>query len=268
MGKSDFHERKEAKIERFQELAQKNKQASNNAYKASNEAVKHIPMGQPILVGHHSEKRHRATLTKAWDKMGKSIELDKKADYYSDKAKAAENNTAISSDDPDALIKLKNKLEVLNKNQEKMKSINKVCRNKKLSEEEIIIKLKENFELNDNNIHSLLNPRYSSEKKGFPGYSLTNNNGRIRQVKQRIEKLEKLEKLENESITIGTVNIEVNIDDNRVELYFPEKPSDEFRKIIKRNGFKWSRNKGAWQKQISIWNINDAKKIAEEYNKF
>lgn len=266
MGKSNFHERKKARISKYQELAEKNKKASDAAYKASHDTVKHIPMGQPILVGHHSEKMHRNTLEKSWNQMGKSVELSDKADYYSEKAKAAENNTAISSDDPDAIEKLKDKLKKLIEKQEFMKSINKICRSKKLSESEIVAKLKADFNLKDESIHTLLNPRYSFEKKGFPSYSLTNNNGRIKQVRDRINRLEQLEKLENESFKIGEVEIQVNVDDNRVEIYFPGKPEEEFRKKIKSSGFRWSRYKSAWQKQISNWNIRDAKRLAEEFN--
>ena len=266
MGKSNFHERKEARIARYQELAEKNKVASDAAYKASHDAVKNIPMGQPILVGHHSENQHRRTLKRSWDKMDKSIELSNKSDYYAEKAKAAENNTSISSDDPDALEKLNEKLESLLEKQNQMKMINKICRSKKLAEVEIIEKLKTEYNLNEISIKSLLNPIYSFEKKGFPSYALRNNNGRIRQVKQRISKLKSIEKLENESFTIGKVEINVNVDDNRVEIYFPYKPEEEFRKKIKSNGFKWSRYKSAWQKQISKWNIEDAKKLAKIFN--
>ncbi len=265
MGKSNYHERKEARISKYQELAEKNKKASVQAYEASNDTVKHIPMGQPILVGHYSEKMHRNTLKRSWNQMEKSVELGNKSDYYSEKAKAAENNTAISSDDPDAIEKLKEKLNKLIEKQEFMKSVNKVCRSKKLSDSEIKEKLKDDFNLKDDSITSLLNPRYSFEKKGFPPYSLTNNNGRIKQVRDRIKRLEKLEKLENETFKIGEVEIKVNVDDNRVEIYFPNKPEEVFRKKIKSSGFKWSSYKSAWQKQISIWNIKDAKKLAEDF---
>ena len=44
-----------------------------------------IPMGQPIIVGHHSEGRHRRDLKRIDSNMQKSIEESKKADYFSDK---------------------------------------------------------------------------------------------------------------------------------------------------------------------------------------
>ncbi len=69
--------------------------------------------GQQILVGHHSEKRHRRLIEKANNDIKKSIELSDKSQYYEDKARSAENNNAIYNDDPEAISKLKDKLERL-----------------------------------------------------------------------------------------------------------------------------------------------------------
>ena len=266
MGKSNFHERKEARIERYQELANKAEQASKEAYESSNKAVEGIPPDQPILVGHHSEARHRKTLKKSWDKMGQSVKLNKKAEYYKEKAQAADQNTAISSDDPDAIAKLREKLEYLVNKQNIMKSVNKICRDKKLSETEIHEKLKTELQLSDNSINTILNPIHSYQKKGFESYQLTNNNARIKQVKQRIKKLESIEQMESKEYQYGEVRVSINVEDNRVEIYFPAKPEKSFRKKMHSIGFRWSRYKSAWQKQISKWNIEDAKRLAQDYN--
>ncbi|WP_080637031.1 MULTISPECIES: DUF3560 domain-containing protein [Lachnospiraceae] len=66
-----------------------------------------------MLVGHHSEARARRDQKKIWDSMEKSVEAGKKAEYYEAKAEAAEHNQAISSDDPEAIQKLMDKLERL-----------------------------------------------------------------------------------------------------------------------------------------------------------
>ena len=67
-----------------------------NAEKKSNEAyiktdlseeATGIPLGQPILVGHHSERAHRKVLERADNAMRKSIEEDKKAEDYESRAK-------------------------------------------------------------------------------------------------------------------------------------------------------------------------------------
>ncbi len=67
------------KYDNWSEIAEKK---SDSLYKKSNDITKHIPLGQPILVGHHSEKRHRKDLDKSWNLMGKSFELGEKAQEH------------------------------------------------------------------------------------------------------------------------------------------------------------------------------------------
>ena len=38
-----------------------------------------LSLGEPIKVGHHSEKRHRKAIDDAWNNMGKSVEFSDKA---------------------------------------------------------------------------------------------------------------------------------------------------------------------------------------------
>ena len=74
------------KAERLQGYASNAKQKSDNYYKTSHDLVKDIPLGQPILVGHHSEKAHRNILEKSWNAMGKSVEESEKAESYNERA--------------------------------------------------------------------------------------------------------------------------------------------------------------------------------------
>lgn len=61
----NFYEQKKAsKLERAERRLEKAQQAAENSLKRAREIGSHIPMGQPILVGHHSEKRHRRDLEK------------------------------------------------------------------------------------------------------------------------------------------------------------------------------------------------------------
>ncbi|CCH02051.1 hypothetical protein FAES_4051 [Fibrella aestuarina BUZ 2] len=74
------------KAERYADWAGRAEARSDDAYKRSHSLVEGIPLGQPILVGHHSEKRHRRTLEDSWNAMGRSVELSKKASSHEDKA--------------------------------------------------------------------------------------------------------------------------------------------------------------------------------------
>lgn len=59
---------------------------SNEAWEASNEGRDFLALGEPIKVGHHSEKRHRALIERNHDRMRKSVELADKAEQYRERA--------------------------------------------------------------------------------------------------------------------------------------------------------------------------------------
>jgi DNA-binding transcriptional regulator YiaG len=92
-----------------------------------------IPLGQPILVSHHSEKRHRKDLTRIGEHFAKAKEHHDKAEYFRRRAAAAESNVVIFSDDPDATEKLVDKIERLKKRQGVMKRANQLIAWRKIN---------------------------------------------------------------------------------------------------------------------------------------
>jgi hypothetical protein len=79
-------ERKLEKAERYEVYSKNAELRSENSFKSANAISSFIPMGQPILIGHHSESRHRKDLKRIDNCMQKSIEDAKKSEYFSDKA--------------------------------------------------------------------------------------------------------------------------------------------------------------------------------------
>lgn len=79
---NDYEERKQARIDRYREKAEKARQQSSQLSHESVSMLEHIPPGQPILVGHHSERGHRKLLERSDRKMEQSIAASEKADYY------------------------------------------------------------------------------------------------------------------------------------------------------------------------------------------
>lgn len=79
-------ERARAKAERYEEWADKAQQKSDEAYDRSQKAVEAIPFGQPILVGHHSERAHRAAIKRSSNAMDKCVEEMHKAEAHESKA--------------------------------------------------------------------------------------------------------------------------------------------------------------------------------------
>lgn len=59
---------------------------SNAAYEASSEGRDFLVLAEPIKIGHHSEKRHRALIQRNHDRMNKSVKFQDKADTYAERA--------------------------------------------------------------------------------------------------------------------------------------------------------------------------------------
>lgn len=257
--KNDFEQRKNNRIAYAKQQAQKNAQLSNDFYVRSSEMAKAIPFGQPILVGHHSEKRDRNYRNRIHNLMGQSVQADKKKTYYEQKAEAIESNTAIFSDDPKALEKLQSKLVQLQDLQDFMKAANKCIRKKD----------KEGFLKLPNATPALweqLSTPNQWKQIGFPHYRLANNNQVINATKKRIEQLERIAALKTTELKGKGFTLVQNAEAGRVQFVFDGKPSEEIRTKLKKNGFKWSPLEQAWQRHLNGNGIYAAKQLFNELN--
>lgn len=70
------------KAERLQTAASNAEKKSTKYYEASKEGADFLALAEPIKVGHHSEKRHRALIERNNNRMGKSVEFSEKAKDY------------------------------------------------------------------------------------------------------------------------------------------------------------------------------------------
>lgn len=120
-GRADYEKRREARKLRYEELSKKAEERSSQYSNSTANRILAMTPGQPIIIGHHSEKKARRLHQKAWQDIGKSIEEDKKSKYYKDRAETVENSKVIYNDDPNAIQKLKDKLEYLEKQRELIK---------------------------------------------------------------------------------------------------------------------------------------------------
>ncbi len=84
-GRADYEERKNRRIERYKELSIRASEKSKHYQNSNAHRILQMTPGQPILMGHYSEKRHRNLIKKANNDMRKSIEYDEKSKYYIDK---------------------------------------------------------------------------------------------------------------------------------------------------------------------------------------
>jgi len=79
------------KAERYKLQAASRMTKRNEYYNASQEGKEFLSLGEPIKVGHHSEKRHRALIERNWNRMEKSVEFAEKAKEAEQKAEYWEN---------------------------------------------------------------------------------------------------------------------------------------------------------------------------------
>ena len=50
----------------------------------------------------------------------------------------------------------------------------------------------------------------------------------------------------------------------RLQIFFDEKPVQDIRSILKKNGFKWSSKNGCWQRQLTDNARNSLERIKKE----
>lgn len=120
-GREDYEERKEARKVKYERLAKKAEEKSEQYSNSTANKILQMTPGQPIIIGHHSENKARKLHERAWKDIEKSIRKDEKSKYYKNKVESIENSKVIYSDDPNAISKLKQKLEKLEKEKAIMK---------------------------------------------------------------------------------------------------------------------------------------------------
>lgn len=157
----------------------------------------------------------------------------------------------ISSDDSDAVQQLQTKIAQAEKLQEAMKNANKTIRDKKLSDDEKVAKMVESG-IGEKNAREALKPDYAG-RSGFPSFALTNNNANIKRMKERVEQLSKQKSTTGGETTFDGGRIVDSQDDNRVQIFFDNKPDADTRTKMKSRGFRWAPSagggEGAWQRQ-------------------
>jgi hypothetical protein len=261
-----YEQRQEARRERLEARAERLRKEAGAAFHRADlrEEVSGIPFGQPILVGHHSEKRHRAVIARANRALDKGIALNKAANEAASRA-AGVGSGGISSDDPETISKLKAELAEKVALHTRMKAANVILR-KHDGPAAIPALILAGF--SEAKATSLAEPP-DWGTRGFT-YSLTNNNGNMKRIKGRIAHLERVMAerapllaagIERQVMQgAGGLEIVENLELNRLQMIFPGKPAPDVIKALKSYGFRWSPSEGAWQRHLS----NAAKYAAEQ----
>lgn len=85
-------ERAEERSERFEDYSDKRANDAASAHKAVKGIMDHIPLGQPILVGHHSERRARKDAERIDNGIRRAVKMWETSEYWTRRAAGAISN--------------------------------------------------------------------------------------------------------------------------------------------------------------------------------
>lgn len=83
------------RAEKLQLAASNSEKKSNQYWEAADEGKEFLSLAEPIKIGHHSEKKHRALIERNHKRMDKAVELSKQAKEYERRADYLENRANI-----------------------------------------------------------------------------------------------------------------------------------------------------------------------------
>ena len=231
-------ERLEAKLEKRREWADKREQDAAARFAGVRKIADDIPFGQPILVGHHSERHARAYQRRIDNGMRAGVEALNMAQHHTSKAGgiADQLDKSIFSDDPDATECLQERIAELKAQRDAMKASNSAYRKGPAAwAAHMGISAEREAEL-----RAKIESDYSWQRQPHPAYELTNLGGNIRRLEKRLAevaaRVERTAKAEQSGILIEGADY--------VRITFPDKPARDVLNDLRGAGFRWAG--GCW----------------------
>jgi hypothetical protein len=236
----------ENRLEKRLAWAEGRKEKAAEAFEAADRATEGIPFGQPILIGHHSEARHRAAIERSDNAMRRGSESVHMAEHHEEKAAGIERQleSSIFSDDPDAIEALTAKADAIDAGRARCKVVNAAFRQAQgeNSAEKLAHMLQrgtisEKEATDAGRLFSLC----PYEHQPYPAYHLTNLGAKARTARQRIEEVKaRTERAES----AGGVLIVRHPEANWCTVTFAEKPDREILDALRTAGYRWGG--GSW----------------------
>lgn len=229
-----------ARLERRREWAAGRRDKAAKAFAAAHRIASAIPFGQPILVGHHSERHARRDADRIGSNMDKGCECQDMAAHHESKAAgiAFQLERSIFSDDPDAVEAIKAKVAAGRAELEMMKRTNAAWRK---DGEAGLVALGWTVE-KAQRAAVLIAQAYSWEKQPFPKWQISNLGANMRRLEKRIEEIERMNRRKLEAEQAGGMAITGT--GEYVNITFAEKPADDILEALRGAGFYWGQ--GCW----------------------
>lgn len=249
--RDDRKNRAEARAQR----ARDTETAADAAWQA--QAIHRIPLGQPILVGHHSQRRHERDIERGHAALGKAVEATKArqaAETY-----AANSGYAIYVSDDDAVTALRDKLAAADAEHTAYLTHNKAARAGR------------SCPVTDCGGCRMLGRVGKSGP--LPGYVLANSRHRIASVKQQLAAAEAHAAAAEAAEAAGDPETALAAGDGwtlthavveaRVRFTFDGRPDADKRALLKGAGFRWAPSVGAWQRHDTANGLAVARALAD-----
>lgn len=237
-------ERLERKVEKRGEWADKARERSAAAFDAAGKRAEAIPFGQPILVGHHSERRDRNYRARIHAGMDRGLAEDRKAKHHESKASglAIALERSIFDDDPDAIEQLEAKVAELEAARELMKQANAVFKKRGREGVAELLGVERAAEV-------FRRASYTAVARPFPAYALSNSGAEVRRCKQRIELIRKRRQRAAEAEAAGGVWVVRHpaggsLVSARAVVTFAERPDRSVIVALREAGYHWGQ--GSW----------------------
>ena len=184
-------------------------------------------------------------------------------------ARSAEIREAIRSNDPEALDKIRKKIAGLENDCEQAKAANRIIRTMRARKAEMADIIRAVVEQTDIETHIIGRALQHAETFRMPvKFDTTLDRAEIRRLQDRLASLEQLQdrgdvetKVET---SLGEIEIVENTEAARIQLFFPDKPDDATRSLLKANGFRWSPSYGAWQRHLNENGRWAAKRVVKQ----
>lgn len=260
---NEYEAKQESRRERLLGAAEKAHAEADANRRRADSIAGVIPLGQPILVGHHSEVRHRRDLDRMHGAMGKAIDADKRAAELGRRADAV-GSGGISSDDPEAVAKLRQKLAEMEERRERIKRVNRAYK-KLVGAGASPAAAVGQLDVPDDEKMAIarsmaLQPYHRAP---YPPYVLSNLAGNMRRVRERIAELSAAgDEPAREPIRGDGYTIREDKDANRIRFEFDARPPKEVCRLLRGYGWRWSPTESAWLRHLNAAGRANAQLVA------
>lgn len=228
-----YRESRLRRAEQLQRWADANAERAHQHREAAREINDAIPFGQPILVGHHSERRMRRAYERRDEHMFAWLHLNERAAKQEAAAVTIIEQAERSAytDDDDALEKLQARLAEAEARRERLKAYNARFRRTGRPDTD---------GLTPEDVEDLrMTIRYGQSNGEFPSYVFSNISSQIQRLKKRIQEVAAYQQQAAAASSSASGCTIARTDDGRLRLTFTEKPRRDVIDALKAARWMW-----------------------------